>query len=222
MTVHESIRPPAASRLLMRVWLCVLLLAVSICLAQEGKLPSDERVYNFGVTVVTSSWFKGDIYLLNPDASKLPNFKKLELIGSLYTPILKLPTRNFREGFPGITDRYEWFAIDYHGRFWVSKPGKYRFALESDDGAKLYIDSKTIINNDGIHAPITKVGSVKLKEGSHAIRVSYFQGPRQQISLTLAISEPGQEKFYVFNIERYQPPADKFNDGDLDRPPHSN
>jgi hypothetical protein len=99
-----------------------LLLSASMCPAQEGKLPSDEHAYSFGVTVVSSSWLKGDIYLLKPETSSLPNFKQLESIGSLYTPVLNLPSRNFREGFPGITDRFEWFAIDYHGRFWISKP----------------------------------------------------------------------------------------------------
>ena len=26
----------------------------------------------------------------------------------------------FREGFPGITDRFEWFAIEYTGTFYVT------------------------------------------------------------------------------------------------------
>jgi hypothetical protein len=206
-----------ASLLLMCAGFCGLLLSASMCPAQEVKLPSDEHAYSFGVTVVSSSWLKGDIYLLKPETSSLPNFKKLESIGSLYTPVLNLPSRNFHEGFPGITDRFEWFAIDYHGRFWVSKPGKYRFALQSDDGARLFIDSKTVINNDGTHAPITLTGAVNLTEGIHTIRVSYFQGPREHIALVLAISEPGQEKFFIFNIERYQPPADKYNDSSIDQ-----
>jgi hypothetical protein len=221
-SIHTSNSHHAASVLRICVRLCRLLLAASLCPAQEAKLPSDGKVYNFGVTVVTSSWFKGDIYLLDSQVSWLPNFRKLKSIGSLYTPILKLPPRNFQEGFPGITDRFEWFAIDYNGRFWISKPGRYRFALESDDGSKLYIDSKEVIDNDGTHAPETKVGAVTLAEGSHTIRVSYFQGPRYQIALTLAISEPGQEKYYVFNIERYQPPADRLKDGILDQPTDRN
>ena len=144
---------------------CMLALIDSLCRAQDVKLPADERVFNFGVTVVSSSWLKGDIYLLRPDAFGLPNFKKLKSIGSIYTPVLNLPPRNFLEGFPGITDRFEWFAIDYHGRFWITKPGKYRFSLESDDGAKLYIDSKAIINNDGLHPPTVLTGAAKLAIG---------------------------------------------------------
>lgn len=209
---HTSNPPLVVSHFVMCALICGLMFSASMCPAQEVKLPNDEHVYTFGVTVVSSSWLKGDIYLLKPDAYRLPNFKKLKSIGSIYTPVLNLPPRNFLEGFPGVTDRFEWFAIDYHGQFWISKPGKYRFALESDDGAILYIDSKTVANNDRIHPPKIMTGAVNLTEGTHTIRVSYFQGPRSAIALILAISEPEQEKFYIFNIERYQPPADKFND----------
>jgi hypothetical protein len=179
LAVHTCTPRFGASRLQM----CALLLASALCPAQEVEIPDNGHILSFGVTVVASGWLKGEIYPLKEDATSLPNFKKLKPIGSIYAPALNLPTRNFIEGFPGVTDRSEHFAIDYHGRFWIAKPGLYRFALESDDGAKLYIDSKTIINNDGIHSPTTKIGAVRLDEGDHTIRVSYFQGPRYQIAL---------------------------------------
>jgi hypothetical protein len=207
----------AASILLMCARLCGLLFAVCLCSAQNAKLPSDERVYNFGVTVVASEWLKGDIYLLDPGTPSLPNFKNLKSVGSVYTPILNIKPRKWLEGFPGITDRFEWFALDYNGKFWVKRAGKYRFALESDDGSKLYIDSKTVVDNDGTHATNTVVGEVKLSEGLHTMRVSYFQGPRYDIALVMAISEPDQQKFFVFNIDRYQPPPDKLKDGSQDK-----
>jgi len=175
-------------------------------------MPTEDGIFTLGVTVVNSSWLKGDIYLLDPNAQKIPDFKDLKSIGSIYTPFLNVPSRDFQEGFPGITDRFEWFAIDYHGRFWISKPGKYRFLLKSDDGAKLYIDSKTIINNDGIHPASIRTGKANLAEGGHTIRISFFQGPRFQIALILAVSEPEQDKYRVFNIENYQPPAEKYQD----------
>jgi hypothetical protein len=221
-TIHASQSPPVASPMRMCTYICVILLATFICPAQDDKLPIDEGGSTFGVTVVSSSWLKGDIYLLNEGDSRLPNFKKLKSIGSIYTPALNIPARNFLDGFPGITDRSEWFAIDYHGRFWIPTPGKYRFTLQSDDGAKLYIDSKTIISNDGIHAPSFKTGDASLSEGTHTIRISYFQGPRYQISLILAIAEPGQKYYHIFNIEKYQPPAEKYKDVFQDQMLHVN
>jgi len=59
-------------------------------------------------------------------------------------------------------------------------------------------------------------GEVKLKEGVHRIRVSYYQGPRDQVALILAVSKPGRDGWYVFNTNHYRPPAEKFLDGSLE------
>jgi hypothetical protein len=32
----------------------------------------------------------------------------------------------------------------------------------------------------------------------------------------LAVSEPGEEKYYIFHMEKYSPPPDKYKDGSLD------
>jgi len=201
--------------LLMPVLLYLVFLATALCQEREGQ-PAQEPVYSFGITAVGSAGLKGDIYLLKKGTEFLPNFKKLKPVGSIYTPQLFVTARDFREGFPGITGRYEWFAIDYHGRFWISKPGKYGFALTSDDGAKLYIDGKTIIDNDGTHPATRLAETVKLAEGLHRIRVSYFQGPAYQVALILAVSRPGRDGWYIFNTNHFRPPADKFTDGSLD------
>jgi hypothetical protein len=203
---------------LLVVPLFFLLLSVILATgrAQNTKLP-DEPAVTFGITVVSSSGFKGDIYLLQQETQYLPNFKKLKPVGSVYTPALNVPPRHFMDGFPGITNRFEWFAIDYNGRFWVSKPGRYRFALQSDDGSKLYIDGKTIIDNDGIHPPAVVIGTAKLAEGVHRIRVSYFQGPRYDVALILTVSEPNQDSWRIFNTNDYRPPVEEFDSGGLDR-----
>ena len=116
--------------------------------------------------------------------------------------------RSFDEGFPGVTDRFEWFAIDYTARFWVSEPGKYRFALASDDGSILYIDGKKVIQNDKQHPVVEKAGSVNLKMGEHAIRVSYFQGPRFQVALVLRVARPDDPEPRVFHTDDFKPSSD--------------
>jgi hypothetical protein len=84
--------------------------------------------------------------------AKLPRFEQGKPVGSVYTNVLQVPARDFHEGFPGVTDRIEWFVIDYNGRFWIQQAGYYHFSLTSDDGSKLYIDGKLVINNDGLHS----------------------------------------------------------------------
>lgn len=161
----------------------------------------------FGTTVVKATGFRGEIYLLRRETLKLPNFRKLRPEGSIYTPKLDVPPMEFTAGFPGVTGRFEWFAIDYTAKFWIERPGVYRFALLSDDGSKLYIDGHTVINNDGVHPPQSVTGHADLKIGLHQIRVSYFQGPRFQVALVLSVAAPGGE-LRVFDADDFLPPAD--------------
>jgi len=139
-------------------------------------------------------------------AAKLPDFRGLEPLGKIYTAQLNVPTRDFREGFPGVTDRFEWFAIDFTARFWISTPGKYEFLLLSDDGSKLYIDERVIVDNDCMHQPLSVGGSARLQGGLHDMRVSYFQGPRYQVALVLYVKPPG-EQWRVFDTEDFKPPT---------------
>ena len=82
-------------------------------------------------------------------------------VGTLYASSLEVMPQSFTQGFPGITDRREWFAIDYRAKVWIARPGLYRFALLSDDGAKFWINEKLVIDNDGVHAPLELAGSAR-------------------------------------------------------------
>lgn len=58
----------------------------------------------------------------------------------------------------------------------LTKDGDYTFFLTSDDGAKLWIDGKLVVDNDGTHPPQEKSGKTKLTAGPHEIVVGYFNG----------------------------------------------
>src|SRR5215471_13566390 len=189
-----------------RIVAIYFLLALPCC-AQEPTPPVKNGLPTFGTTVVVPGGLRGEVYKIPPKSLKLPNFKKLKSMGSIYATELNLPPRDFTEGFPGVTNRDEWFAIDYTGKFWINNPGNYQFSLSSDDGSKLYIDDLLVIQNDGIHATRTERGEVRLSFGSHRIRVSYFQGPRYRISLMLSVSPPGRA-WRVFSINEFKPPPD--------------
>jgi hypothetical protein len=175
------------------------------CAAQVATA-QDEPLATFGTTVVIPSGLHGLVYHIKHDSGGLPNFAKLKPVGSIYTSSLNIPPQDFKAGFPGVTKRFEWFAIDYTGRFWIQKPGVYRFALISDDGSRLEIDGQEAIDNDGIHSATRRESMVKLAGGIHQIRVSFFQGPRFEVALILAIAPPG-ERFRIFSTDEFKPPA---------------
>jgi hypothetical protein len=160
----------------------------------------------FGTTVVIPSGLRGLIYHIEPNTSSLPEFEKLRPRGSIYTSTLNIPKQSFRQGFPGVTSRFEWFAIDYFGRFWIEKPGLYRFCLTSDDGARLFIDNQLIADNDGIHMVQDRYASLRLAGGIHRIRVQYFQGPRFDVALILRYAPPGQD-WRIFSTDVLKPPV---------------
>jgi hypothetical protein len=192
-TRRSSIRNRAA--------VCV---ALGLCWAQDSR-PQEEPVPTFGTTVVIPSGLRGQIYFIPVGTYMLPKFDALRPVGTIYTSSLNVWPRYFSDGFPSITNRFEWFAIDYTGRFWIEKPAEYRFSLTADDGAKLYIDDRVVVNNDGVHAPETLFGRVSLSCGIHRIRVSFFQGPRFALALVLSVAGP-HEKWRIFSTEEFKPP----------------
>jgi hypothetical protein len=179
----------------------VRLLFLIVALVYGGD---QEDVVKFGTTVVIPSGLEGAVYHLKHNTTQLPDFRKLKRAGTIYTTSLNIPAQDFQQGFPGVTKRFEWFAIDYTGRFWIENPGLYRFVLTSDDGAKLYIDDAIIIDNDGQHAPIDRAGEADLTKGIHRIRVSYFQGPRFQVALILRVAPPNED-LRIFSTNDFKP-----------------
>ncbi len=142
--------------------------------------------------------FKGNLYYLKPQTERLPDFASITPAGTIYIDKLNIAKRRFTTGFPGVNNRFEWFGIRYIAGFKIKSEGKYKFRLLSDDGAKLWIDNKLVIDNDGIHPPATKSGTINLSPGKHLIQVDYFQGPRAFIALQLYITEPaGREQIFA-------------------------
>jgi hypothetical protein len=68
----------------------------------------------------------------------------------------------------------EHFGLDLSGYLDVPADGVYNFELMSDDGSKLSIDGKLVVDNDGTHSMLPKSGSIALAKGLHPIRIGYF------------------------------------------------
>ncbi len=165
----------------------VLIALNALCLLAMGQ--GNETT--FGSSTVDSTSLKGDIYYIPEETSSLPDFSALTPVGSIYTKVLDVPEKSFDSGFPGVTDRFEWFAIKYTGTFQVENEGEYKFRLVSDDGSRLFIDGNKIIDIAGLHPAQSASGSVFLSRGAHQIEVDYFQGPRYYVALQLFWTPPG-------------------------------
>jgi hypothetical protein len=146
-----------------------------------------------GEAEVEGNAMTGRIYLLPEGTAALPDFSALEPVGNVYTSVFNISPRSFTRGFPGLTDRFEWFAVDYQGEC-SFEAGEYTFKLESDDGTRLIIDGKVILENDFIHGPTTVETTLTLPAGRLPVRLSYFQGPREEIALRLWLTPVGKEE----------------------------
>jgi PA14 domain len=135
----------------------------------------------------------GSIYLLEPDTVKEVVFDGYVPVGRISTNRLDIPNRSFKEGFPGLTDRFEWFSIDYRGQCRFAA-GEHLFRLASDDGSRLYIDDRLVINNDGVHSEVSVGAKLKLEADVHRVRVTYFQGPATEIALQFFVTNPGSNE----------------------------
>lgn len=71
--------------------------------------------------------------------------------------------------------RRDFIAIRFEGNIRVDQSAIYTFRLASDDGSRLWIDERVVIDNDGVHAAQEKVAQVKLDAGIHSVRIDFFE-----------------------------------------------
>lgn len=136
---------------------------------------------------------KGNVYTIPKTTTTIPNF-------SVMVPEETVKLDNFKEfnrqsslGYPGLPHRLEWYGIQFKGfiELPTCKNNKCYLRLTSDDGSRLTIGGTTVVNNDGLHAPLAKVGIVNALPGWHMYVLDYFQGPKTQIATALELSVDG-------------------------------
>jgi hypothetical protein len=81
----------------------------------------------FGSSTADSTSLKGDIYYIPDGTSSLSDFSASIPVGSIYTKVLDVPERSFDSGFPGVTDRFEWFAG-------TQEPSKWKMKANTNSG----------------------------------------------------------------------------------------
>jgi hypothetical protein len=104
----------------------------------------------------------------------------------------KINFENTSESFPG-TQMSDHFYVRWMGKVRIPRDGKYTFFTESDDGSRLWIDGKVVVDNGGLHAMEEKSGEVDLKAGDHDLNLELFQN-EGEVGCKLSWESSGQAK----------------------------
>ena len=89
-----------------------------------------------------------------------------------------------------VSPRNDQFALKFDAVFEASHEGEYQFDLASDDGSRLWVDGRLVVENDGVHATQSKAGTVRLAKGVHEVTVGFFEQAGGE-ELRVRIAGPG-------------------------------
>jgi hypothetical protein len=67
-------------------------------------------------------------------------------------------------------------AFAFRGNLEVPADGVWTFFLSSDDGSRLLVDGRLVVDNDGAHGMQEKGGAIGLRAGWHALELQWFNG----------------------------------------------
>jgi mono/diheme cytochrome c family protein len=146
---------------------------------------------------------------------KLPDFAKL-----------KPKATGVVGGFDiGVAARESSYALRFSAVLPVERAGEYTFALLSDDGSRLWVDGKLVVDNDGEHAPKGESGKAHLTKGIHEVVVGFFQSGGGA-ELNVSVTPPGQSEVNLGELVassaeslNAKKPADKKDDDSFDPRP---
>jgi hypothetical protein len=90
----------------------------------------------------------------------------------------------------------DYYGFEYTGYIKIPVKGVYTFYTNSDDGSRLNIDNKLVVDNDMTHAMVEKQGLIALSEGYHHICVTFFEKDGGD-DLIVSYKGPGIEKAII-------------------------
>jgi len=122
--------------------------------------------------------------LFHGDFERLPDFEEL-------TPAQKGTA--LQADLSALETPGYYFALRFSGWIDIATPGEYIFYTLSNDGSRIHIDGRLVVDNDGLHATQEKGGRVHLSAGRHRFVLSYFQSGGGK-ALRTFIEGPGLEK----------------------------
>jgi hexosaminidase len=119
-----------------------------------------------------------DVWILLPDMAALKPLRS---------------GRTFDLSHTSLSHRWQDYGFQFACFIDIPGDGDYIFSLASDDGSKLFLDEKLLINNDGLHGTVELGGKTTLTKGKHKLEVRYFQAGGAS-DLIVSLEGPGMQK----------------------------
>lgn len=85
------------------------------------------------------------------------------------------------------------YALRFSGTLHAPSTGAYTFTTRSDDGSRLYVGDRCVVDNDGDHGATEKDGAIELGAGPHPFCVTYYERGGAH-SLEVLWAGPGIER----------------------------
>jgi hypothetical protein len=122
----------------------------------------------------SASGWRETIYKGPNSMSRVPSVAGLKRIGSARMQyISQYNNHAFTRAVPGTPhDHFVWRDV---GEVDIQFGGKYTFCTTSDDGSNLLVKGKKVVNNDGLHGPRKRCGSITLSRGVYPVDAEGFQ-----------------------------------------------
>lgn len=103
-------------------------------------------------------------------------------------------------------------AAIFSGFLKIAEDGPHTFFVESDDGARLYLDGELLVDNDGRHPMKDASKTIELKPGLHRVWLEYFNaGPPMGLNVFMKVKD-GQ-KIPIPEDRLLHDPAEALNPG---------
>ena len=131
---------------------------------------------------------------------RTPDFSKQKIVKTGVAWKLDVPAM----GKP----RKDNFAVQLEGYIKIPKDGIYRLILNSDDGSRLNLAGKNVIDNDGPHPAQDMSRMLRLSKGFIPIQIDYFEATGDS-ALSLYIEESPDKRTSAENIFYHEAPAEK-------------
>ncbi len=95
--------------------------------------------------------------------------------------------------FPYPSGRQDNISVRWEGTLKIAEAGKYTFYAASDDGSRIFLDGKQIVDNWGMHGVEEEDKTLEIEPGSYPIKVEFMQG-EQGAEIHIRWKPPGGEK----------------------------